>query len=55
MGVAGRRYAHNIRDNRRAVVITILETWSLICTVVVAACAMTIMAVALYNEWPAPY
>jgi hypothetical protein len=55
MGVAGWRFAHKTGDNGRAVVIAILETWALICTVVVAACAMTMMAVALYNEWSAPY
>ena len=55
MGVAGWRFAHNTKDNRRAVVIAILETWPLICTVVVAACAMTMMAVTLYNEWSASY
>jgi hypothetical protein len=55
MGVAGWRFAHNKTDNRRAVVIAILETWPPICTAGVAACAMTMMAVALHNEWPAPY
>ena len=55
MGVAGWRFAHKTKDNGRAVVIAILETWPLICTAVVAACAMTMMAVMLYNEWSAPY
>ena len=51
MGVAGWRFAHKTKDNnKRAVVIAILETWPLICTATVAACAMTMMAVALYNE-----
>jgi len=55
MGVAGWRFAHNTKDNRRAVVIAFLDTRPLICTAVVAACAMTMMAVMLYNEWSAPY
>ena len=55
MGVAGWRFAHNTKDSKRAVVIAILETWPLICTAAVAACAMTMMAVMLYNEWSAPY
>jgi hypothetical protein len=55
MGVAGWRFAHNTKDNRRAVVIAIRETWPLICTAAVAVCAMTMMAVALYTEWSAPY
>jgi hypothetical protein len=46
MGVAGWRFAHNTKDNRRAVVIAILDTWPLICTAAVAACAMTMMAAA---------
>ena len=55
MGVAGWRFAHNTKDSRRAVVIAILETWPLICTAAVAACAMIVMAAMLYNEWSAPY
>ena len=55
MGVAGWRFAHKTKDNRRAVVIAILETWPLICTAAVAAGAITMMAVTLYNEWSAPY
>jgi hypothetical protein len=55
MGVAGWRFAHNTKDNRRAIVIAILEEWSLICTAVVAAGAITMMAVTLYTEWSAPY
>ena len=35
MGVAGWRFAHK-KDNGRAVVIAILETWPLICTAMVA-------------------
>ena len=55
MGVAGWRFAQKSKDNdKRAVVIAILDTWPLICTAVVAACAMTTMAVMLYNEWSAP-
>ena len=55
MGVAGWRFAHNTKDNRRAVVIAILDTWPLICAATVAASAMTMIAVMLYNEWSAPY
>jgi len=55
MGVAGWRFAHKTKDNGRAIVIAVLETWPLICTAAVAACAMTMMAVMLYNEWSAPY
>ncbi len=55
MGVAGWRFAHKTKDNGRAVVIAILETWPLICAATVAASAMTMIAVMLYNEWSAPY
>jgi hypothetical protein len=55
MGVAGWRFAHKTKDNGRAIVIAILETWPLICTAAVAACAMIMMAVMLYNELSAPY
>ena len=55
MGVAGWRFAHNTKDSRRAVVIAIRETWPLICTAMVAICAMTMMAVTLYSEWSTPY
>ena len=55
MGVAGWRFAHRTKDNGRAVVIAIIETWPLICAATVAASAMTMIAVMLYNEWSAPY
>jgi hypothetical protein len=55
MGVAGWRFSHKTKDNGRAIVIAILETWPLICTVAVAACAMIMMAVMLYNELSAPH
>ena len=51
MGVAGWRFAHKTKDNRRAVVIAILEVWPMICAATVAAGAM--MAVMLCNEWSA--
>ena len=51
MGMAGRRFANT--KNGRAVVIAILEEWSLICLVAVATGAMIMVAVMLYNEWPA--
>ena len=51
MGMAGRRFANT--KNGRAVVIAILEEWSLICMVAVATGAMIMVAVMLYNEWSA--
>ena len=55
MGVAGWRFAHKTKDNGRAVVIAVLEVWPMICAATVAAGAMIMMAVMLYNEWSAPY
>ena len=55
MGVAGWRFAHKTKDNGRAVVIAILEVWPMFCAAAVAAGAMTMIAVMLYNEWSAPY
>ena len=55
MGVAGWRFAHKTKDNGRAVVIAILEAWPLICAATVAAGAMIMIAVMLYNDWSAPY
>ena len=43
------------RINGRAVVIAILEAWPLICAAAVAAGAMIMIAVMLYNDWSAPY
>jgi hypothetical protein len=52
MGMAGRRFANT--KNGRAVVIAILEEWSLICLVAaVSTGAMIMIAVMLYNEWSA--
>ena len=53
MGVAGWRFANKTKDNGRAVVIAILEEWPLICSVAVAAGAMIMVAVMLYNDWSA--
>ena len=53
MGVAGWRFAHKTKDNGRAVVVAILEAWPLICAAAVAAGAMIMIAVMLYNEWSA--
>jgi hypothetical protein len=53
MGVAGWRFANKTKDNGRAVVIAILEEWSLICLVAVATGAMIMIAVMLYNDWSA--
>jgi hypothetical protein len=55
MGVAGWRFAHKTKDNGRAVVIAILEEWPMICAAAVAASAMIMIAVMLYNEFSAPY
>ena len=51
MGEAGRRFAKT--KYGRAVVIAILEEWSLICFVAVATGAMIMIAVMLYNGWSA--
>ena len=48
---AGRRFAKT--KYGRAVVIAILEEWSLICFVAVATGAMIMIAVMLYNGWSA--
>ena len=50
MGAAGRRFANT--KYGRAVVIAILEEWSLICLVAVSTGAMIMIAVMLYNDWP---
>ena len=55
MGVAGWRFAHKTKDHGRANVIAILEVGPLICAVAVAAGAMIMIAVMLYNDWSAPY
>ena len=54
MGVAGWRFAHKTKDNGRAVVIAIFEEWPMIFAAAVAAGAMIMIAVMLYNEWSAP-
>ena len=51
MGMAGRRFANT--KNGRAVVIAILEEWSLVCVVAVATGATIMVAAMLYNEWSA--
>ena len=51
MGAAGRRFANT--KYGRAVVIAILEEWSLICVVAVAAGATIMVAAMLYNDWSA--
>ena len=45
--------ASRIRRSGRAVVIAILEEWSLICMVAVAAGATIMVAAMLYNDWSA--
>jgi hypothetical protein len=37
----------------RAIVIAILEEWPVICSVAVAAGAMIMVGIMLYNDWPA--
>ena len=51
MGMAGRRFANT--KNGRAVVIAILEEWSLIGLAAVSTGAMIMVAVMLYNDWSA--
>jgi hypothetical protein len=53
MGVAGWRFANKANNNGRAVVIAILEEWPVICSVAVAAGAMIMAGIMLYNDWPA--
>ena len=53
MGVAGWPFAHKTKDNGRSVVIAILEVWPMFCAAAVAAGAMIMIAVMLYNEWSA--
>ena len=50
-GVAGWRF--KTKNNGRAAVIAVLEQWSVICWVAVAAGAMIMIAAMLYNEWSA--
>ena len=52
MGAAGWRFA-NKTSNGRAVVIAILEELPVICSVAVAAGAMIMVGIILYNDWPA--
>jgi hypothetical protein len=53
MGAAGWRFANKTRSNGRAVVIAMLEELPLICSVAVAAGAMIMVGIILYNDWPA--
>jgi hypothetical protein len=55
MGAAGWRFANKTRSNGRAVVIAMLEELPLICAAAVAAGAMIMIAVMLYNDWSTPY
>jgi hypothetical protein len=53
MGVAGWRFAHMKRKRGgRAAIVAVLEEWPVICSVVVAASAMTMIGIKLYNDWP---
>ena len=53
MGAAGWRFANKTRNNGRAVVIALLEELPVICSVAVAAGAMIMVGIILYNDWPA--
>jgi hypothetical protein len=49
MGVAGWRFA---RNRGRAAALALLEELPVICSVTVAASAMIVMGIRLYNDWP---
>ena len=52
MGAAGWRFVNKTRNNGRAV-IALLEELPVICSVAVAAGAMIMVGIILYNDWPA--
>ncbi len=49
MGVAGWRFA---RNRGRAAALAVLEELPVICSVAVAAGAMIMVGIMLYNDWP---
>ena len=52
MGVAGWRFAHTKKGlGGRAAVVAILDEWSVICSLVVAAGSMIMIGLTLYNNW----
>jgi hypothetical protein len=53
MGVAGWRFANKTNNNRRAVVVAVLEEWAMICSLAVVAGSMIMVGIMLYNDWPA--
>ena len=51
--MAGWRFAHMKRNLAgRAAIVAVLEEWPVICSVVVAASAMIMIGIKLYNDWP---
>ncbi len=52
MGVAGWRFAHRKRISGRAAVVAVLEELPVICSLAVAAIAMTMIVIMLYRDWP---
>ena len=53
MGVAGWRFAHMKRNlGGRAAIVAVLEEWPVICSVMVAATSMIMIAITLFKDWP---
>jgi hypothetical protein len=52
MGVAGWRFAHMKRNSGRAAIVAVLEEWPAICSVMVAATSMIMIAITLFKDWP---
>ena len=53
MGVAGWRFAHMKRNvGGRPATVAVLEEWPGICSVMVAASSLIMIAITLYNDWP---
>ena len=53
MGVAGWRFARMKRNlGGQAAIVAVLEEWPGICSVMVAASSLIMIAITLYNDWP---
>jgi hypothetical protein len=52
MGVAGWRFAHWKRINRRAAVVAVLEELPVICSLAVTTVSMIMIGIMLYKGWP---
>ena len=53
VGVAGWRFAHIKRSlSGRAAVVAVIEELPVICSLAVAAGAMIMVGIMLYNDWP---